>query len=488
MPKRDRITDEKDEDADAKRANPNTATNEEDEEHFDEEDEEEEYDDETGEQEQCFVAWLEEGATCLSVGELHFDFDHRSTTNNDSTTTNSSKDNSYCVVCKLHLLPPEEDVEDDGEEESPLLFSFDGSDAFPFTVLPSSACVAIELDSLLPDIPLTNGGDDTGGEKNEDNDDNDDASVVVKTFALNADLHQSMLEELNSSCGESEYTKVSPNLQSTLTTTGSMCTDKAAVDGVNAWWKAGEGKTGWDLSKIPQGDFTTLETLGSGSDDEIDNNTLLHLYKDLCAFRPLTSKDDRDAIEERFEWRTCLCTYFAWAVPNQKAISLLVNRKQPLLEIGAGTGYWAWLLSQHNVDVVAYDLPDSHAGQKHRFRHSIVRDGSVEQAYSSEHKGRALFLCWPDIVGDSAQDDADRGSFGVDALKAYQGDTIVHVGELGPGVVRAQKGWGDPFPPGGSSSSAAFQEELALTFELKERVELPNWPPYNSHLTVWVRK
>jgi hypothetical protein len=59
---------------------------------------------------------------------------------------------------------------------------------------------------------------------------------------------------------------------------------------------------------------------------------------------------------------------------------------------------------------------------------------------------------------------------------------------LGPHVVRTKKGWGDVFPPGGSSSSAAFQVELKESFDLVTRVCLPNWPPYNSHLTIWHRK
>eukprot|EP00537_Pseudo-nitzschia_pungens_P004227 CAMPEP_0172357176 /NCGR_PEP_ID=MMETSP1060-20121228/1556_1 /TAXON_ID=37318 /ORGANISM="Pseudo-nitzschia pungens, Strain cf. cingulata" /LENGTH=426 /DNA_ID=CAMNT_0013077715 /DNA_START=413 /DNA_END=1690 /DNA_ORIENTATION=+ len=230
------------------------------------------------------------------------------------------------------------------------------------------------------------------------------------------------------------YEKVSPDWKFT-----SPATDQQVVDGVRAWCKAGEDKTGWDLSKIPKTCHTTREVLvGNGGKDENededhkdddDGNVLLRLYRDLCA-RKSAVDADREAIEDRFEWRTSLCTYFAWAVPNAKAIRTLVDLKQPILEVGAGTGYWAWLLSQKGVDTAAYDLADSQGGQKHRFRHSIVKDGSVEQVSAPEHSNRILLVCWPDIVGDSAQDDADRGSFGTETLKTYQGDTVVHIGEL----------------------------------------------------------
>ena len=183
-----------------------------------------------------------------------------------------------------------------------------------------------------------------------------------------------------------------------------------------------------------------------------------------------------------------ISTYFAWAVPNEAALNAIASLNQPILEIGAGTGYWAWLLTQRNVNIVAYDLADSHAGEKDRFRHSLVQDGGVEKVSRKEYAGHALMLCWPDIVGDEATTDADRGAFGLDTLQAYKGKTVIYIGELGPNVCRTAKGWGDTFPSGGSSSSAAFQEELHSNFELVKRVALPNWPPYNSHLTIWSRK
>ena len=43
------------------------------------------------------------------------------------------------------------------------------------------------------------------------------------------------------------------------------------------------------------------------------------------------------------------------AAPNSAALSLLAARA-PLVEIGAGTGYWAAILRRRSVDVLAYDL------------------------------------------------------------------------------------------------------------------------------------
>jgi hypothetical protein len=75
-----------------------------------------------------------------------------------------------------------------------------------------------------------------------------------------------------------------------------------------------------------------------------------------------------------------------------------------------------------------------------------------------------------------------------DAIAAFSGSVVAYIGELGPHVVKAKRGFRNTFPPGGSSSSAAFQTTLASNFELVQTVFLPNWPPYNSHLTIWKKR
>eukprot|EP00578_Thalassiosira_sp_NH16_P007091 CAMPEP_0181121908 /NCGR_PEP_ID=MMETSP1071-20121207/25007_1 /TAXON_ID=35127 /ORGANISM="Thalassiosira sp., Strain NH16" /LENGTH=527 /DNA_ID=CAMNT_0023206795 /DNA_START=147 /DNA_END=1730 /DNA_ORIENTATION=- len=462
-----------------------------------------------------FVAWLEDssearGGGCattaaasriISVGELHFSNAEQLMEDCEDDDDDACS-NAYCIVCQLRLVPPndQDEGEDEEDEEMPSVYTF--HDSFPFRVIQSSSCIV-----GIPLVPIEAAADNDVkktiiGRTGEDGRGSEEEPTRFD-YSMDGELRSSLLEELQSSQeSKNDNNDVSPSWKA------SIPNDQVVIDGVNAWWEAGERTTGWDLSKIPREDYATLQTIhdveekkkmtkkkGRRDDDDEDNNILLSLYKDLCAFRPLhASKESdaqtlvRDTIEDRFEWRTSLCTYFAWAVPNDAALDAISNLKRPILEIGAGTGYWAWLLTRRNVNVAAYDLADSHAGEKHRFRHSIVRDGGVEQISRADHAGRTLMLSWPDIVGDEASTDADRGSFGMDALRAYEGGTCVYVGELGPNVVRAKEGWGDPFPPGGSSASAAFQEELHSRFVLEKRVVLPNWPPYNSHLTIWRRR
>lgn len=255
---------------------------------------------------------------------------------------------------------------------------------------------------------------------------------------------------------------------------------EAATAGLRAWLAAGTKRCGWDLSRVPA---PKEEVLAGGCED----NPLLATYTHCLAHAPLKPTASRPAVEARLAWRTGLCAYISWAVPNAAALAALCALG-PLLELGAGTGYWATLLHSRGVDIAAFDAADSHEGLGWRFRAPIVQDGGPEVLARPEHAARALFLCWPDIVGDDAAGDADRGSFGADCLARFCGSVVAHVGELGPAVVTAQKGWGNPFHPGGSSSSAALQRALAAGWEMEQQIALPCWPPYNDALTIWRRK
>lgn len=182
----------------------------------------------------------------------------------------------------------------------------------------------------------------------------------------------------------------------------------AAAAGLAAWVSAGERLSGWDMSAVLPEQRTSRASLESGTGSVWDVNPLLALHCHLAAHSPLTSKCSVATIEQRFEWRTCICSYFAWAVPNQAALHALLALG-PLVELGAGTGYWAWLLTRMGADIIAYDLPGSHEGQGFRFRHHLVADGGADVLKNICN--RALLLCWPDIVGDDADGDSDRGNF-----------------------------------------------------------------------------
>jgi hypothetical protein len=159
-----------------------------------------------------------------------------------------------------------------------------------------------------------------------------------------------------------------------------------------------------------------------------------------------------------------LAALFAWAIPDAGALAALA-RHAPLLECGAGTGYWAALLRASGVDVVASDLTPCGAGNKyHDTRHrpwSDVRAASAVDAVRAS-PGRTLFLCWPPY-------DDDDASYA--ALRAYRGDVLVYVG-----------GGSD-----GPTGTVRFHRELALNWHPAEQALLPNWPGLRDRLVVYRR-
>ena len=148
---------------------------------------------------------------------------------------------------------------------------------------------------------------------------------------------------------------------------------------------------------------------------------------------------------------------YAYAVPTEEAI-LTIAQFAPIVEIGGGTGYWAWLLRQAHVDVVCYDVrPPTRDSNENAF-HSLstcwteVRRG--DEGALDEHPDRTLFLCWPP-AGDPM---AAR------ALRRYQGTVFVYVGEIpSSNGVRACTG------------DEAFFQLLAERWTPVRTVRLPNW-------------
>lgn len=397
------------------------------------------------------------------------------------------------------------------EDYSTTMLYYTFTNGFPFRVLPISDCTAIQLQSI-DDTTATSFANDAEDDDVDDDRIQQQQQLLQHVFALD---YNSAIELLNAANNSRDH---GSGTTSTIYVAPSI--DKV-IQGVTSWWKAGEANSGWDKSNIPNKDFTqndasmllgyhglslssspsllsasSATTTENNVNNDDDDNILLQLYGVTSANQlslkttttTTTTANVVSSLEHSYNHRTELCSYFAWAIPNTTALQTLLDLG-PILEIGAGTGYWAYLLSKQGGDVVAYDMKDSHEGQSYRFRHSIVQDGGVEQIQQKCHSHRTMLLCWPDIVEESVEDDADRGSFSLECLTHYShGEMLAYIGELGPHVVRTKVGWGDVFPPCGSSSSSAFQEELNDSFDLVKCVCLPNWPPYNSHLTIWCRK
>jgi hypothetical protein len=168
--------------------------------------------------------------------------------------------------------------------------------------------------------------------------------------------------------------------------------------------------------------------------------------------RPLTA----------YERRVWCVRRYAFAVPTPLALATLA-RYAPIIEVGAGNGYWTFLLRRRGVDCVAYDLaPPDRVANPNGFGPSTwthVEQGDVEVVKA--HTDRALFLCWPSY----------RDAFAARALNLYTGKTLLYIGEAA----------------GGHTADETFFATIAEHWERVEEIGLPNWPGTRDTLSVYSR-
>lgn len=169
---------------------------------------------------------------------------------------------------------------------------------------------------------------------------------------------------------------------------------------------------------------------------------------------PCVLEDDRElSSPDWLRLKSAIASHFAWAVPTQEAIECIRKYAGRVLEIGCGSGYWAWLMEQAGIDVLAWDttVPP--------FAWHDVRLGNEIEVM--RHPDRTLFLCWPPWGSEMA----------ARALTYYTGNYIIYVGE-----------WM------GGCANARFFALLTSCFEAVETVALPQWFMRSDSLTVFRRR
>jgi hypothetical protein len=175
---------------------------------------------------------------------------------------------------------------------------------------------------------------------------------------------------------------------------------------------------------------------------------LLNPYLDLFLLLERQPDELRLAARKKLIWA------YSWAVPSAEAIGALAGRG-PWVELGAGTGYWTWLLRQAGAGVLAWDL---HPGVP--LWSEVKKASAASVDVPSDH---ALFLCWPPLDDSMAEQAVDR----------YSGSCLAVVGEFGQ---KARTG------------SASFQKRLAQAWSLEAEIILPRWPGFQDSLRIYQRE
>jgi len=151
--------------------------------------------------------------------------------------------------------------------------------------------------------------------------------------------------------------------------------------------------------------------------------------------------------------KAAVARHFAWAVPTDEAIDVIAAHAASVVEIGCGSGYWAWMMAQAGIAVTAFDtaVPP--------FSWHRIEAGTEREA--ENHPDKALFLCWPPANDRMAHD----------ALTHYHGDHVIYVGE-----------WL------GGSAEPAFFARLVQDFAAIAGAAIPQWYMRDDSLIIFRRR
>jgi hypothetical protein len=156
-----------------------------------------------------------------------------------------------------------------------------------------------------------------------------------------------------------------------------------------------------------------------------------------------------------------LSQHYAYVFPSDSTLALLAGLG-PLVEMGAGTGYWAHRLRSIGVDIVAFDqapLDGERANRYHARSRPWTQVEQGDQTVLSGYGERSLLLCWPPLFS----------SLG-DCLTYYHGDTVAYIGDGGYRTARL----------------AHLHEAFAKVATAPVRA-LDPYPGVRPQLTIWKR-
>lgn len=161
--------------------------------------------------------------------------------------------------------------------------------------------------------------------------------------------------------------------------------------------------------------------------------------------------------------RFSLVNKYSWAIPTREVLEYIVSVSDGrIVEIGAGTGYWAYEMKNVGCrSVLAYDDRSWDCQQRWTY---VVRSGADAAAIAHD---RTLFLCWPPYGTQMAYD----------ALSMYlgaKGHTLVYVGELRGGCCADDRFFD------------IIDEQLCDCTE--DGIDVPKWFGVNDVLRVYKKK
>jgi len=177
--------------------------------------------------------------------------------------------------------------------------------------------------------------------------------------------------------------------------------------------------------------------------------------------------DRRELADLLISQRPDIVSEYSFTIPYYDILKKAASYS-PIVEIGAGSGYWARCLSEFGADVIAYDSfpPGEQSPWEWDKGNSWFDDtwfGIIEgdESAAAHHPERTLFLAWPMPMSPMAYKTLVH-------YKNAGGHTLIYIG--------------DPNPA--SSGDEHFYNELA-NHKLVEKSDLYSWPGIHEKLFIY---
>ena len=149
---------------------------------------------------------------------------------------------------------------------------------------------------------------------------------------------------------------------------------------------------------------------------------------------------------------------FGFAILTGAAIRL-IREYGPIIEVGAGTGYWTMELARAGIDILATDPTPGMYFEGSSLWTKVEMINGPEAL--EKHPGRNVLMCWP-----------DREEWPSGVVSEFTGDHIIYVGE----------------PRDGCTGNNQMFNILDRRYELETRLEIPQFHNIHDQLEVWRRR
>jgi hypothetical protein len=164
-----------------------------------------------------------------------------------------------------------------------------------------------------------------------------------------------------------------------------------------------------------------------------------------------------ERLTSQYDRRRAFVASYAWAVPTREAIRRICTfvGGHRVLEVCAGSGLWARLLSSAGTSVVATDgapgLQDAWFP---------VEVAEAEAAVRRHTDCQALLLCWPPF----------KDACAFRALRTFDDDLAIYIGDVR------------------FTAEVQFHSLLLRSWELIQSIPLPSWPGIVDGVYLYARK